>query len=45
MTGRLHTLAPDPSTMRTVGGHFATGVAIVTIRSAHVTLADKDLRH
>jgi 3-hydroxy-9,10-secoandrosta-1,3,5(10)-triene-9,17-dione monooxygenase reductase component len=30
MTAQLHTLSPDPSTMRTVGGHFATGVTVVT---------------
>ena len=30
MTAQLHTLNPDPATMRTVVGHFATGVTIVT---------------
>ena len=30
MTAQLHTLNPDPATMRTVGGHFATGITIVT---------------
>jgi 3-hydroxy-9,10-secoandrosta-1,3,5(10)-triene-9,17-dione monooxygenase reductase component len=30
MTAQLHTLNPDSSTMRTVGGHFATGITIVT---------------
>jgi 3-hydroxy-9,10-secoandrosta-1,3,5(10)-triene-9,17-dione monooxygenase reductase component len=30
MTTELHTLTPDASTMRTVLGHFATGVAVVT---------------
>jgi 3-hydroxy-9,10-secoandrosta-1,3,5(10)-triene-9,17-dione monooxygenase reductase component len=30
MSAQLHTLAPEPSTMRTVLGHFATGVAVVT---------------
>jgi 3-hydroxy-9,10-secoandrosta-1,3,5(10)-triene-9,17-dione monooxygenase reductase component len=30
MAAQLHTLSPDPSTMRTVLGHFATGVAIIT---------------
>jgi 3-hydroxy-9,10-secoandrosta-1,3,5(10)-triene-9,17-dione monooxygenase reductase component len=28
--GRMEILAPDPAAMRTVLGHFATGVAIVT---------------
>ena len=26
MTAQLHTLNPEPATMRTVGGHFATGI-------------------
>ncbi len=30
MAQQLHTLSPDAATMRTVGGHFATGVGIVT---------------
>jgi 3-hydroxy-9,10-secoandrosta-1,3,5(10)-triene-9,17-dione monooxygenase reductase component len=30
VTAQLHTLNPDSSTMRTVGGHFATGITIVT---------------
>jgi 3-hydroxy-9,10-secoandrosta-1,3,5(10)-triene-9,17-dione monooxygenase reductase component len=30
MAQQLHTLNPDAATMRTVGGHFATGVGIVT---------------
>jgi 3-hydroxy-9,10-secoandrosta-1,3,5(10)-triene-9,17-dione monooxygenase reductase component len=30
MTPQLHTLPPDPSTYRTVLGHFATGVALIT---------------
>ena len=30
MSPSIHTLAPDPATMRTVLGHFATGLTIVT---------------
>ena len=30
MTSRPHTLPPDPATYRTVLGHFATGVALIT---------------
>ena len=30
MTPQLHTLPPDPATYRTVLGHFATGVALIT---------------
>jgi 3-hydroxy-9,10-secoandrosta-1,3,5(10)-triene-9,17-dione monooxygenase reductase component len=30
MTAQLHTLPPDPATYRTVLGHFATGVALIT---------------
>ncbi len=30
MTAQLHTLNPDAATMRTVLGHFATGLTIVT---------------
>jgi 3-hydroxy-9,10-secoandrosta-1,3,5(10)-triene-9,17-dione monooxygenase reductase component len=30
MTAQLHTLNPEPATMRTVGGHFATGITVVT---------------
>ncbi|HTL84109.1 MAG TPA: flavin reductase family protein [Acidimicrobiia bacterium] len=30
MTSQVHVLPPDPATFRTVLGHFATGVAIVT---------------
>jgi 3-hydroxy-9,10-secoandrosta-1,3,5(10)-triene-9,17-dione monooxygenase reductase component len=30
MSAQLHTLTPEASTMRTVLGHFATGVTIVT---------------
>jgi 3-hydroxy-9,10-secoandrosta-1,3,5(10)-triene-9,17-dione monooxygenase reductase component len=30
MSAQLHTLSPDPATMRTVLGHFATGITIVT---------------
>jgi 3-hydroxy-9,10-secoandrosta-1,3,5(10)-triene-9,17-dione monooxygenase reductase component len=30
MTAQLNTLSPDPATMRTVLGHFATGIAVVT---------------
>ena len=30
MTAQLHTLNPEPATMRTVGGHFATGIVVVT---------------
>jgi 3-hydroxy-9,10-secoandrosta-1,3,5(10)-triene-9,17-dione monooxygenase reductase component len=30
MTSQAHVLPPDPATYRTVLGHFATGVAIVT---------------
>jgi flavin reductase (DIM6/NTAB) family NADH-FMN oxidoreductase RutF len=30
MTSQLHVLSPDAATFRTVLGHFATGVAVVT---------------
>jgi 3-hydroxy-9,10-secoandrosta-1,3,5(10)-triene-9,17-dione monooxygenase reductase component len=30
MTPQLHTLPPDPATYRTVLGHFATGVVLIT---------------
>jgi 3-hydroxy-9,10-secoandrosta-1,3,5(10)-triene-9,17-dione monooxygenase reductase component len=30
VVSQLHTLSPDASTMRTVGGHFATGLTVVT---------------
>jgi 3-hydroxy-9,10-secoandrosta-1,3,5(10)-triene-9,17-dione monooxygenase reductase component len=30
MTGQLHTLTPDAASYRTVLGHFATGVTLVT---------------
>ena len=30
MSSQVHVLPPDPATFRTVLGHFATGVAIVT---------------
>ena len=30
MSSQLHTLDPDAATMRTVMGHFATGLTIVT---------------
>jgi 3-hydroxy-9,10-secoandrosta-1,3,5(10)-triene-9,17-dione monooxygenase reductase component len=30
MSEQLHVLSPDPATYRTVLGHFATGIAIVT---------------
>jgi 3-hydroxy-9,10-secoandrosta-1,3,5(10)-triene-9,17-dione monooxygenase reductase component len=30
MPQQIHTLAPDPATFRTVLGHFATGVGIIT---------------
>ena len=30
MTAQLHTLNPDAATMRTVLGHFATGVTVIT---------------